>query len=76
MEARPTDPRCLVTEIETFVFRVDFWDKEHPVSDEWLISGAELDEALKWADDHAGGRSCSLYVFFGESSRLTGIRRL
>lgn len=76
MEVRPTDPRCLVTEIEIFDFRVDFWDKEHRASDEWLISGAELDEARKWADDHAAGRSYSLYVCFGESSRLTGVQLL
>ena len=60
MRARPVDPRDTYWEQDDPVYRVHFWQGQ--ISSEWEVDGADVDEVLNWAQEHAQGRSFVLYA--------------
>jgi hypothetical protein len=71
--ARPVDPRDQAWEVYDPKYRVYFWDVEGR-SDEWELSGCDVQEALQWAHDSAEGRIVTLYALVG--SQGLGLIRL
>jgi hypothetical protein len=71
--ARPVDPRDQSCEVYDPMYRVHFWDVEGR-SDEWELSGCDVQEALQWAHDSAQGRIVTLYAAVG--SQGLGLIRL
>lgn len=65
MSVRPVDPRDQRWEVDSPVFRVYFWEHtafRGDVSYEYEITGADVGEVLRWAEDEAGDRTFVLYV--------------
>jgi hypothetical protein len=60
-DARPVDPRDQMWEVHEPRYRVHFWDADAR-SDEWELTGVDVQEALHWAQDSAGGRSFTFYA--------------
>jgi hypothetical protein len=74
MQARVVDPRCTTWELNNPVFYVSFFrhDSAHThvpsqsvshASEEWELTGGDVQDALAWAKNHAGqDRSWILHV--------------
>ena len=60
MQAQPVDPRDTRWEVDQPAYRVYFW--QPGVTDEWELDGADVDEVLRWAADHASGRQYAVYA--------------
>lgn len=61
LDVRPVDPRDQTWEVHEPRYRVCFWDVDAS-SDEWELTGCDVEEALQWAQDSAGGRRFTLYA--------------
>lgn len=60
VQAHGVDPRDTRWEQDEPTYRVHFWTPGR--SSEWEVSGADVDEVLRWAADHAEGRSYVVYA--------------
>ena len=63
-------------EVDEPEYRVYFWDVDASSSDEWELTGCDVQEALQWAQDSAGGRSFTLYAVVVGSDGIGLIRLL
>lgn len=61
MEARTVDPTDQVSETDAPAYRVYFWPSPSE-SEEWELSGTDVDEVLDWVRLHGQGRPHSLWV--------------
>ena len=75
LDARPVDPRDQMWEVHEPKYRVYFWD-DHVCSDEWELTGCDVQAALQWAQDSADGRSFTFYAVAVGSEGLGLIRLL
>lgn len=75
VDARPVDPRDQMWEVHEPAYRVYFWDVDAS-SDEWELVGCDVQEALRWAQDSAEGRSFTLYAVADGPEGLGLIRLL
>jgi hypothetical protein len=69
VQAHPVDPRDERWEDSRPAYRVYFWDRLEPEradsmwrSDEWRLTGADVDQVLEWAHATAAGRQFVVYV--------------
>ena len=78
MDARSIDPRDQTGQEDEPTYRVHFWDDrdEGLANDEWEIRGADVDEVLAWAQEHARGRSPSVWVVSRADGGVVLIRLL
>lgn len=61
MKITLVDPRLYSTSCAVPFYRVDFWWSD-VASEEWLLQGAEsVNEAIRWAEHNADGRTFVLY---------------
>lgn len=81
MHARPIDPRDQRWESGGPAYRVFFWSELSGTdpdpgwqSDEWELSGADIDEVVTWVCDHAAGRRASLWVVTRSGTDVTHSR--
>jgi len=63
------DPRDITWEMDNPIFRVYFWYLQYPeradsgwASQEWEITGTDVSNVQKWAEDQANGRRFVLYA--------------
>jgi hypothetical protein len=77
------DPRDIRWEVDHPSYRVYFWHQPSPDpadsmwhSDEWEIGGADVDQVLTWASDHAAGRRYVIYVRVDDRDGLGLVRLL
>lgn len=73
MDVRSVDPRDQTTELDDPAYRVYFWSGDRTsnvmmVCDEHEITGADVHEVLRWADDHADGRTYTLWACVPEQT--------
>ncbi len=61
MEAVAVDPRTQTWEVDRPLYRVYFHDAEG-VSDQYEVTGADVDEVIVWAEAQRGPRTYVLYV--------------
>jgi hypothetical protein len=82
MQARPIDPRDTKWEVSPLSYRVYFWQRQGIArhrSDEFELDGVgDVGEVLRWANEHAEGRTFVVYAAItrgGEPGlvRLAGI---
>lgn len=59
--ARQIDPRDETWEVYDPAYRVYFWDN-NAASDEWELTGCDVEAALQWARDGSDGRTFTLYA--------------
>jgi len=62
MEAHPIDPRDQTSEVTDPAYRVYFWSDDGAASEEWELTGTDLDEVLEWIPSRSRGRSHSLWA--------------
>lgn len=81
MRAQPVDARDQRWQFDEPTYRVVFRSQPSGAdpdpgwqSDEWEISGADIDEVLTWVRDHAGGRRASLWVVTRSGTDVTHTR--
>lgn len=74
MRERPVDPRDTRWENDHPTYRVYFW--QPGISDEWELAGADVDEVLRWAAEHADGRNYVVYASILDSTDGPGLVRL
>lgn len=80
--ARPVDPRDQWWEVDHPAYRVYFFVQPDPgppsgwASDEWEITGADVDEVLTWARENADGRRFIVYVRVDHGDGLGLVRLL
>ncbi len=60
MQVRGADPRDTRWEWDEPTYRVYFWTPG--LTDEYEVSGADVDEVLQWAADNAEGRNYVVYA--------------
>ena len=75
LDARPVDPRDQMWEVHEPKYRVYFWAADTSC-DEWELTGCDVQEALQWAQDSAGGRTFTLYAVAVSPEGLGLIRLL
>jgi hypothetical protein len=63
-------------EVDEPKYRAYFWDVDAGSSDEWELTGCDVQEALQWARDSAGGRTFTLYAVAVSPEGLGLIRLL
>ncbi|MGO1398531.1 hypothetical protein BSP109_03166 [Brevibacterium sp. Mu109] len=73
MKSEPIDPRHGESEVPNPRYWVIFWG-EAGSSDEWELVDCEVDEALRWAEDRAEGRTYGLWAVFDEGTRVATVR--
>lgn len=73
MKISRVDPRIENAEALNPRYWVIFWDEEG-ASDEWELADGEVDEALRWAYDHAAGRTYGLWAVFNDGAAVTTVR--
>ncbi|WP_413320678.1 hypothetical protein AA0Z99_06745 [Agrococcus sp. 1P02AA] len=61
MRSFPIDPRDASGLHDAPEYRVHFWSDDGS-SDEWQLVECEVDTAISWAYEHAGGRRYSLFA--------------
>lgn len=61
MHATGVDPRDQTWEVDRPSYRVYFHDADG-ASDEYEVTGADVDEVIAWAEDQRGSRTYVLYV--------------
>ena len=76
LDVRPVDPRDQMWEVDKPEYRAYFWDVDAGSSDEWELTGCDVQEALQWARDSAGGRTFTLYAVVAVSPEGLGLIRL
>lgn len=84
--ARPVDPRDTSWENDHPIFRVIFFDLRpgsvpepaHGINtEEWEVSGADVHEVIRWAEEHAAGqRTWDLHLLVDVHPVLAGRRGL
>ena len=81
LEARSINPNDQRYEFDEPSYRVFFWSQPDGIgsnrswrSDEWEISGADIDEALTWVLAHAAGRRASLWAVTRPGGEATHVR--
>jgi hypothetical protein len=73
MQACPVSPRDTRWEWDDPRYRVYFWVPGR--SSEWELTGADVDEVLRWAAEHAEGRNYVVYARI-EDTEGPGLIRL
>lgn len=73
LDVRPVDPRDQMWEVRETKYRVYFWDADAS-SSEWELTGCDVEAALQWAQNSAGGRRFTLYAAAVDSEGLGLIR--
>jgi hypothetical protein len=73
VNVRSVDPRDQTSELDDPAYRVYFWSGERSsgvmmTSDEYEITGSDVHEVIRWADDHASGRTYSLWACVPEQT--------
>jgi hypothetical protein len=53
MDVQPVDPRHTTWEQDHASYRVCFWDTANGRAQEYDVTGADADEVLTWAGEHA-----------------------
>jgi hypothetical protein len=80
VEVKPVDPRDTGWETDDPRYRVYFWKQQGPglmwSSDEWELTGADVESALAWARADEAGRQFVLYAVVRDSAGLGMIRLL
>ena len=61
MDITPVDPRDQTWELERPTYRVYFWDVNGG-SDEYELSGGDIEAVLEWAERERSQRTFALYV--------------
>ncbi|MBB5102562.1 hypothetical protein [Streptomyces spectabilis] len=77
MHVRGVDPRDTTWEQDDATYRVYFWDRSSTASDEYEVTGADVEEVLAWARAKAAetGSAYTLYVRVTDDGR-PGLVRL
>ncbi len=77
LNARLIDPRDQTWEVDHPRYRVYFWDSSS-AGEEWELDGCDVEGALRWAQDSAGGRPFTFYVALqsADERREVGLIRL
>ncbi|QDQ15881.1 hypothetical protein [Streptomyces spectabilis] len=77
MHVRGVDPRDTTWEHDAATYRAYFWDRASTASDEYEVTGADVEEVLAWARAKAAetGSACTLYVRVTDEGR-PGLVRL
>jgi hypothetical protein len=73
LTARQVDPRDETWEVYDPAYRVYFWDT-NSASDEWELTGCDVEAALRWAHHAADGRTFTLYATVQTPGELGLIR--
>ena len=76
MKVERVDPRDQQWEDDDPVFRVYFWKKLDGTafgSDEYELSGVDVNEVLAWADRERAGRTFTLYLRRDDPSGSRGL---
>jgi hypothetical protein len=73
MRAAHVDPRDQRWEDDSPAYRVYFWTGDSSC-EEWQLTGADVDEVLAWADEHADGRTMSIWVVRSDADGVGLIR--
>ena len=73
MHARQVDPRDQTLEVDDPRYRVYFWT-ESAACEEWELVETDLDEVLIWINQHADGRTHSLWVVLQRGSGVELVR--
>lgn len=60
-DVRQVDPRDQAWEVDDPDYRVYFWGVDGR-ADEWELAGCDVQEAVQWARENAGGRTFTLYA--------------
>ncbi|MFE0174606.1 hypothetical protein ACFWZ2_20000 [Streptomyces sp. NPDC059002] len=63
MHVRGVDPRDTAWEHDDAVYRAYFWDKAQGASDEYEVTGADVEEVLAWVRARAAGTG-SAYTLY------------
>lgn len=75
MQATLVDPRYVTTEIETPVYRVDFWDQNRASYENRIENAQSVVQVLDWAEAHRDGQYVVVWVEFSDKSGV-GLQRL
>ncbi|MFD9860128.1 hypothetical protein [Streptomyces alboflavus] len=77
MHVRAVDPRDTAWEHDDATYRAYFWDRSRAASDEYEVTGADVEEVLAWSRARAEqtGSAYTLYVRVAEGGE-TGLVRL
>ena len=81
LEARSVNPDDQRWEFDDPTYRVFFWSRLQGTgpdaawhSDEWEITGADIDTVFAWVRDNADGRRASLWAVTRPGGEVTHIR--
>jgi len=85
MKVTQLDPRLLASSIDASAYAVIFWISATPradgvivapESDEWLLTGTDIDEVLQWARTRADGRDFEVLALRPEPMGYAAVRLL
>ena len=74
VNVRPVDPRDQTLELDDPAYRVYFWSGDRNsgllmTCDEYEVTDADVHDVIRWADDHADGRTYSLWACVPDHSQ-------
>jgi hypothetical protein len=77
MEATAIDPRDTMWEADDAAYRVYFWrgsPESAWASEEWRLTGADIEQVLEWSKAQAAGRYVAIWVEAIDNGQLGMIR--